>query len=365
MSLGATTKIEMAWQEAIASGCISHDPAQGEARRALSRLEGELVGKRLFARRRSPRGVYLYGPVGRGKTWLMDLFFRNLPIEQKLRRHFHAFMQEEIHAPLKRLRGERDPLPKLARALARRTRVVCFDELLVEDIADAMLLGPLLQALFSEGVALVATSNVSPADLYRGGLQRERFLPAIAALEARCELIEVAGKHDYRAEFIGAEGVWRIAGTAEGEKILAAVFRHLAGEPPRPVELRINDRPIVARGAGADTLLLRFADLCEGPRSAADYLELAHRYRVLLLANVPVLDDENPDAARRFIALIDILYESHTVLIATASAPPEALYAGRRFRFEFKRTASRLEQMRSADWLAATHLTRIPRLTPL
>ncbi|MGH8273393.1 MAG: cell division protein ZapE [Gammaproteobacteria bacterium] len=365
--MNATTpaNVETAYREAQESGRIARDPAQAEALRALARLEGELTQKRLFTRRRPLRGIYLYGPVGRGKTWLMDLFFRNLKIDEKLRRHFHAFMQEEVHAPLKRLRGERDPLPKVARALSRRARVICFDELLVEDIADAMLLGPLLEALFAEGVALVATANLSPGELYRDGLQRERFLPAIAALESNCEVVPVAGEHDYRAEHIGENGAWRIASPADGESALAALFRRLAGETPRPLKLKVNDRPIHVAGTSEDTLLSNFADLCEGPRSASDYLELARRYRTILIANVPILDDESLDATRRFIALIDVLYESRSVVIATAAAPPESLYRGKRFRFEFKRTASRLEQMLSAEWLGAAHLSRAPSLTPL
>lgn len=365
MSDTTSANVETAYREVQESGRIRSDPAQAKALRALARLEGELTPKRIFARRRPVRGVYLYGPVGRGKTWLMDLFFRNLPIEEKLRRHFHAFMQEEVHAPLKRLRGERDPLPKVARALSRRARVICFDELLVEDIADAMLLGPLLQALFGEGAALVATANLPPNELYRDGLQRERFLPAIAALESHCEIVPIAGEHDYRAEYIGENGAWRVAAAADGENALAALFQQLADEAPRPVEIRVNNRPIHAAGASEDTLLSGFADLCEGPRSASDYLELAHGYRTILLTDIPILDDESLEASRRFIALIDVLYESRTVLIAAAAAPPESLYCGKRFRFEFKRTTSRLEQMRSAEWLGAAHLARARLLTPL
>ncbi|HEX5313783.1 MAG TPA: cell division protein ZapE, partial [Gammaproteobacteria bacterium] len=177
----ALTRIENAYREALAGGRIEADAAQANAVGALARLERELTVSRFPWRDRPARGVYLHGPVGRGKTWLMDLFFRNVPIENKLRRHFHAFMQEEIHAALRALAGQRDPLPRIARDLARRARLLCFDELLVEDIADAMLLGTLFEALFAEDVALVTTANVPPAGLYRDGLQRERFLPAIAA----------------------------------------------------------------------------------------------------------------------------------------------------------------------------------------
>ncbi len=363
MKISGDTNVEAAYRDAVVGGRIERDAAQAGALAALARLERELTQKQRLWRKREIRGIYLYGPVGRGKTWLMDLFFRNLPIEEKLRRHFHVFMQEEIHAPLNRLRGQRDPLLQLARELSRRTRTICFDEFLVEDITDAMLLGPLFTALFDEGIALVATANVPPDQLYRDGLQRERFLPAITAIEAHCEIIEVSGERDHRAERIGADGVWRV--TQGADNVLKNLFRRLTNSEPAPGEIRINDRPIAYLGASEDRVLMRFADLCEGPRSADDYLELAQRYRAILVTDVPVLNDDDLNAARRFIALVDILYESRTVLIATAAALPQDLYRGKRFRFEFQRTASRLEEMRSAKWLANAHLAHAPALTPL
>lgn len=365
MNAPAPTHVEAAWRKAIADGRIEHDPAQADALASLARLERELTERTLPWRRTTPRGVYLHGPVGRGKTRLMDCFYRSLPIDKKLRRHFHAFMQEEVHGPLKRLRERRDPLPRLARELATRTRVICFDEFLVEDIADAMLLGPLFEALFGEGVVLVATANPSPSGLYRDGLQRERFLPAIAALEKHCEVVSIAGARDYRAEHIGADGAWRISDADHGRMGLAALFRRLSGEEPQPAEIALNGRGIGVAGAGEDMLLTDFDTLCTGPRSAADYIALAERYRMLLLAGVPVIDDESLDSARRFIALVDVLYEKRSLLVAAAAAQPAELYRGRRFRFEFARTASRLEEMRGADWLAGVHLARVPSLTPL
>jgi cell division protein ZapE len=361
MSRAHRTHIETAYRKALDNDEIVADEAQARGVSSLARLERELVGKQPFWRKRKARGVYLYGPVGRGKTWLMDLFFHALPIDAKLRLHFHVFMHEEVHAPLKKLAGERDPLVKVARELARRLRVICFDEFLVEDITDAMLLGTLFEALFAEGVALVATSNVAPDDLYRDGLQRERFLPAIAAIKTHCEVVDVAGETDHRAARIGAEGVWRTTSSAD----LPDLFHRLTHTEPERGELRINHRPIHYLGASEDTLLMRFNDLCDGPRSAEDYLELAQRYHVIMLEGIPILDDKRLGAARRFIALVDILYESHTLLIASAASPPESLYSGKRLRFEFKRTASRLEEMRSTDWLAAHHLSHARALTPL
>jgi len=359
------TRIEAAYADALDRGGKQSDPAQSEAVAALARLERGLTRRRLPWRRGAPRGVYLHGPVGRGKTWLMDLFYRSLPIDRKLRRHFHGFMLEEVHAPLRRLRHLRNPLPRLAKDLSRRTRVLCFDELLVEDIADAMLLGPLLQALFDKGVALVATSNVPPDGLYRDGLKRERFLPAIAALEAHCELVAVDGTRDYRTERLGAGGAYRVAGADTGRRDLQALFEDLTGEPPRPGTITLSARPVATAGAAEDTVLVDFSRLCEDARSARDYIELAERYRTVLLAGIPVLDDESQEAARRFISLIDVFYERRTLLVATAAAEPDGLYEGRRFRFEFRRTESRLEEMRSREYLAGTHLAHAPALTPL
>jgi len=359
------TAFERAYREQLDNGTRESDPAQAEAVAALARLSRELERPRRWWRRNRPRGVYLYGPVGRGKTWLMNLFYRTLPIDRKLRRHFHAFMRGEVHAPLKRLRRHDDPLPRLARALARRTRVICFDELLVEDIADAMLLGPLLQALFDEGVALVATANLEPGALYRNGLKRENFMPAIRAIEAHCEVIAVDGDRDYRADRIDADGVWRIADDGAGADKLAALFAQLADTAPQPTSLTVNDRRIRTRGAGEDTVFFDFAPLCEDARSADDYIELAERYHTVLVNGIPTLDDEALEAVRRFIALIDVLYESHALLVATAAAEPQDLYTGTRFRYEFRRTISRLEEMRSTGWLAGAHLEKSPALTPL
>lgn len=364
MSYG-TSRTQRAYEQALQSGTKEPDPAQTRAVRALGRLERELMRRRLPWRQTAPTGVFLYGPVGRGKTWLMDLFYRALPFEDKLRSHFHRFMLEEVHAPLRRLRHQRDPLPRLARDLARRSRVLCFDELLVEDIADAMLLGPLLQGLFDHGVALVTTANVPPAGLYRDGLKRDRFLPTIASLEQHCELMNVGGGQDYRTQHLGAGGTYRITQRMTGRAELQALFTELTGEGAHDGTIHLSGRPVAVGGVNQDTVFLEFGPLCEEARSAADYVELAERYRTVLLAGLPVLDDYAPQATRRFIALVDVLYERRTVLILTAEAEPDALYRGERFRFEFRRTASRLEEMRSKAYLSATHLAHIPMLTPL
>lgn len=359
------TEFERAYRRQLAAGAKVEDPAQADAVAALARLSRELEKPRRWWRREKPRGVYLYGPVGRGKTWLMDLFYQSLPTDKKLRRHFHRFMREEVHGPLKRLRRHDDPLPRLAKALAKRTRVICFDELLVEDIADAMLLGPLLRALFEEGVALVATANLPPGELYREGLKRENFLPAIRAIKANCEVVAVQGRHDYRADRLDAHGAWQVIAPDDGTRRLRDLFGRLADRPAEADTLIVNHRRIRARGHSGDTVFFDFHPLCEEARSADDYLDIAERYRTLLLNAVPVLDDDALEAARRFISLIDVLYESHTLLVATAAAAPEAIYTGKRFRYEFRRTVSRLEEMRSTDWLTGRHLAKAPALTPL
>lgn len=359
------TAFERAYREQVANGDKDSDPAQEQAVAALARLSRELGRPRRWWRKDRPRGVYLHGPVGRGKTWLMDLFYKNLPTDKKLRRHFHSFMREEVHSPLKRLRRHDNPLPRLAKALAERTRVICFDELLVEDIADAMLLGPLLQALFEEGVALVATANLPPDELYKDGLKRENFLPAIAAIEDHCEVVSVAGARDYRADRIASEGVWQVVEPEAGARRLENLFERLNDHGAREGSLVINDRRIAVRGKSEDTVFFDFGPLCVEARSADDYIDVAERYRTVLLNAVPVLDDDALQAARRFISLIDVLYERHTLLVATAASTPEHLYTGKRFRYEFRRTVSRLEEMRSADWLAGSHLQKAPALTPL
>lgn len=360
-------RVEMAYHALIEKRKITGDPSQLKALAALARLERDLNSRpRTLFRNRPIRGVYLYGPVGRGKTLLMNLFYQTLPLEAKLRLHFHAFMLEEIHAKLKRLGNVRDPIPRLAKSLARRIRVLCFDELIVEDIADAMLLGMLFETLFDHGVALVTTANVPPHGLYRDGLQRDRFLPAIRTLETHCQVIDISGARDYRHEHLGAAGAYRVSADTVGiRSALARLFSALTGAEPAARELVVNLRKLRVMGVNADTLLVDFTTLCEGPRAPADYLDLAKRYRTILLTDVPRLDDDRLEATRRFIALVDILYENHTILVITAAAEPGSLYSGKRFHFEFRRTASRLEEMRSAAYLGTAHLAPIATFTPL
>lgn len=291
-------------------------------------------------------GLYLWGGVGRGKTHLMDLFHAELSGVASRRAHFHTFMRE-LHAALKQHRRQQDPLLRIADTLASQHQVICFDEFFVEDITDAMLLGTLFTRLFEHGVTLVATSNVAPDDLYTGGLQRERFLPAIGQLKRHCRVLHLADGPDYRQTAAGPVDRWLPAGEVADAQ-LATLFRQRTGRPPAPATLQVQGRPLPARAVAEGIAWFDFATLCEGPRSQQDYLELAERFATLLLSNIPRLTATRDNAARRFINLIDVLYDAGGELYASAADQPAALYAGERLRFPFARTASRLQELRAA-----------------
>jgi len=301
------------------------------------------------------RGLYLWGSVGRGKTWLMDLFCASLPRTLVRRRHFHRFMHE-VHRHLGRLHHHLSPLDEVARAIAHRTRVLCFDELAVADIADAMILGGLFDGLFRRGVTLVATSNVPPQELYQDGLQRERFLPAIALLERHLEVVRLAGPNDYRLRQLTAAGTY-LPSTAPGtEARLMALFEQLTQqqmEARDSIEIAGRAIPVVRVGGGV--AWFEFTALCGGPRSQEDYIEITREFQSVIVANVPVFDPEHEDEARRFIALIDELYDRSVKLIVSAAAAPAALYRGERLGALFARTASRLTEMQSEEYLAREH----------
>jgi cell division protein ZapE len=303
-------------------------------------------------------GVYLWGAVGRGKTWLMDLFYASLPgLPGEARRlHFHHFMRE-VHASLGRLRQRRDPLPVVASALAARSTVLCLDELFVADIADAMILAGLFEALLREGVTLVITSNAAPGQLYRDGLQRARFLPAIELLERGLRIVELKGAIDYRLRQLKRRPIYLPSQSADTPARLAALFDALAdrgSESQR--DLLIQGRPLHAFRRSGELVWFSFATLCEGARSQNDYVELAEDFHTLLLSEVPVFaEPQQDDAARRFVALVDELYDQGVKLIVSAAAPPETLYRAERLRETFQRTVSRLTQMQSEAYLARPH----------
>lgn len=303
-------------------------------------------------------GLYLHGGVGRGKTFLMDLFHAALPPVQARRVHFNRFMQE-VHARLRALGDIPDPLHRVAEDLAREARVLCFDELHVNDIADAMLLGGLFGALVGAGTTLVFTSNVPPAGLYRDGLQRARFLPAIALLEQHCEVLAVDGGQDYRLRELQRAPLYLDSAAPGTTAALATRFQLLAGtegsmtNATAAVELAGRSVPCV-REAG-DVIWFTFAALCDGPRGQADYIELACDYGTVFLQDIPVLSTEQDNAARRLVSLVDEFYDRGVKLVVSAAAPPTALYTGERLAFEFQRTASRLIEMQSHDYLARPH----------
>jgi cell division protein ZapE len=343
------------------------DPAQTQALVELDRIHDALIAseqengrplRRLLAAlrtRESVRGLYLWGGVGRGKTFLTELLFEHLPIARKRRLHFHRFMAE-VHGRLRALKGQRDPLRLIARDLAVGARLLVLDECVVTDIGDAMLLGHLLEGLFANGVTLVTTSNIAPKDLYKDGLQRRAFLPAIAAIERQCVVCKLDGAQDYRLRLLQQAATWRVPADAAGEAGLRASFERLAmGLPRLPDAVEINDRAIAAKAHADGIAWFDFAALCEGPRAVADYIEIAREYHSVLISGVPVFERTSEDAAKRFVLLVDELYDRHVNLLATAAAAPVALYRGHRHVAEFARTESRLIEMQSADYLALEH----------
>jgi cell division protein ZapE len=341
----------------FAVGRLTRDPAQSLAAERLDRLSAGLEARPLprpFWRRGAHaalRGIYLWGSVGRGKTYLMDLFYASLNFPEKEREHFYRFMQG-VHAELRAAAHRTDPLEHVAAALAARSRVLCLDELLVDDIADAMILGGLLGALIRRGVTLVATSNRPPRDLYKDGLQRQRFLPAIRLLEEHLDTVELNGGTDYRLRHLQGARIYVDSADPHGDAALRAVFRAcVPGEASGPLTLSVGGRPIAAIDSGGGVAWFEFSALCRAARAADDYLELAQRCHTLIVSGVPIFDSNDDDAARRFIMLVDTLYDRGTALVVSAAAEPPQLYQGERLRFDFERTASRLLEMRSTHYL--------------
>lgn len=301
------------------------------------------------------QGLYVWGGVGRGKTWLMDLFYESLPFDQKLRVHFHRFMAR-VHAELRQRADEEDPLADIARGWANQFRVLCFDEFYVADIADAMLLSGILESLFERGVTLVATSNIPPVDLYKGGLQRARFLPAIDLIQRHTQVLPIGGDTDFRLRLLQRSELYACPNDAAAEQRLSECFERISGDCDLSRILRVNERDLLARRRGDGVVWFEFSELCERPRSTLDYIEIARAFNTVLLSNVPVMTSETPDATRRFINLVDEFYDRNVKLIMSAAAPIDGLYTGRRLNFEFDRTRSRLTEMQSVDYLARPHL---------
>ena len=301
-------------------------------------------------------GLYFWGGVGRGKTCLVDCFYECLPFENKSRIHFHRFMQN-VHKELKQLGNIESPLKIVADRFAEKARILCFDEFHVSDITDAMLLAGLLDALFKRGVVLVATSNQHPDQLYQGGLQRGRFLPAIALLKKFTEVINIDSGIDYRLQFLDHAEIYHSPLDNRANAMLKDDFMHVCPDAGTEVAvLEIEGRSIQTVRCGDGVVWFDFKALCDGPRGVADYIEIARQYQTVLLANIPVMDDHNNDIAKRFITLVDEFYDRNVKLIITADAVPDGLYKGTRLTEPFKRTRSRLQEMRTHDYLAKQHL---------
>lgn len=307
------------------------------------------------------QGLYLYGDVGKGKSMLMDLFFGATQIVQKQRVHFHEFMRD-VQARLHALRQDKtvkdpDPIPRLAREIAQASWLLCFDELQVTDIGDAMILGRLFEGLFDQGVVLMITSNRAPDDLYKNGLQRERFLPFIALIKERLDVLELAAERDYRLGRDRDATVYYTPVTAATDATLRSQFLSInAGKAPQPSAFYVGSRTVTIPRAGSGVAWFTFDELCRSALGPSDYLVLASLHHTVILSNIPILKPDERDAARRFVTLIDALYEHNVHFICSAAAPPETLYPAGEGSFEFKRTISRLMEMQSADYLAQQHL---------
>jgi cell division protein ZapE len=354
-----------AYAAGVAAGRWQSDPAQQLLLPELDRVHRELLEAnddgllgRLAARLRTPepvRGLYLWGGVGRGKTFLVDLLFDSLPALPRQRWHFHRFMGE-VHARLRALPDTSDTLAVVGADFGREMRLLLLDEFFVSDIGDAMILGRLLDRLFERGVTVVTTSNIPPQELYRDGLQRASFLPAIALIEKHCAVRELASAQDYRLRQLTRAATYLTPLGADAEAALQAHFERLAANAPREAgPLRIHGRTLAAKALAEGVAWFEFAALCEGPRAVADYIELARDYHTVLLSNVPRFDDANMDPARRFVHLVDEFYDRHVNLLLSAEADALSLYRGTRLEREFERTASRLVEMQGAAYLAREH----------
>ena len=357
------SRLQHAYAERIASGRLNPDPAQEAAMAALSRLEDDLGRRGLFGAVPEVRGVYLWGPPGRGKSMLMDLFHACQPEPRKRRAHFHAFMAR-VHDLVRQwregdaktrkavfgtARGD-DPIPPIAELIASEARLLCFDELQVTDIADAMILGRLFEAMFDKKVVLAVTSNREPGQLYKDGINRQLFLPFIDLIRDRCEVVAVAGERDWRLDRMAGAPVW--FSPLDQRPGFEALWDDLKGdEPEEPAHLEVLGRDVAVERTAGGLARATFAELCAQPLGPQDYLAIAGRFHTLFLDGLPLLTPDNHHEARRLVTLIDALYEAKTRLVVLAAAEPEALYPTGTGAFEFERTASRLREMASASWL--------------
>jgi cell division protein ZapE len=352
--------VKQAYEAELAQRGYTADPAQLRAVEALERCATEWAAykekrsnsfKKLINHPEVPRGVYMYGGVGRGKSFLMDCFFNAVPLKRKTRLHFHEFMRE-VHRELSDLQGTQNPLDELGRRMSKRYKLICFDEFHVADITDAMILHRLLAALFDNGVGFVTTSNFKPDDLYPDGLHRDRILPAIALLNEKLEVISVDNGTDYRRKTMEQVKLYHTPLGAQADAEMREAFERLAEAQDEDPVLHIEAREIHARRKAGGVVWFDFRTLCGGPRSQNDYLEIATQFHTVLLSDVPVMAVRQASEARRFTWLVDVLYDRRVKLIMSAAAAPEELYTDGPLAHEFPRTASRLSEMQSTEYLA-------------
>ena len=352
--------VRQLFERTLAERGYTADAAQRAAIDALERCDTEWADyksrrsnavTKLLRKPPIPRGVYMHGGVGRGKSFLMDCFFQAVPLERKTRLHFHEFMRE-VHRELQELKGIADPLDELGKRIARRFRLICFDEFHVADVTDAMILHRLLAALFDNRVSIVATSNFHPQGLYPNGLHRERILPAIALLEDKMQIVSVDAGIDYRRRTLESVELYHTPLGAEADAIMQGAFERLAEAKDEDPRLHIEQRELRARRRAGSVVWFDFKTLCGGPRSQNDYLELAAQFHTLLLSDVPEMPPRLASEARRFTWLVDVLYDRRVKLVISAAVPPERLYTEGPLVHEFPRTVSRLHEMQSTEYLA-------------
>ncbi len=363
--------VKQAYLAELLSRGYTADPAQLHAVEALERCAHDWVSfkekrsnalKKLVHHPEIPRGVYMYGGVGRGKSFLMDCFFGAVPLKRKTRLHFHEFMRE-VHRELAALRGTVNPLDVLAKRIAKKYRLICFDEFHIADITDAMILHRLLAALIDNGVGFVTTSNFKPDDLYPNGLHRDRILPAIALLNEKLEVINVDNGTDYRHRTLAQLTLYHVPLGAQADAAMSDAFDRLAETQDEDPVLHIEAREIQARRKAGGLVWFDFKTLCGGPRSQNDYLEIASQFHTVLLSDVPHMPVRMASEARRFTWLVDVLYDRHVTLIMSAAVPPEGLYTEGPLAHEFPRTVSRLNEMQSSEFLALERRIVDTRLT--
>ena len=341
----------------IDDGQLSFDKEQAKLLEKFNHLNESLTkrSKSWFGQKKI-KGLYIRGEVGRGKTQMMDIFFETLNIQEKKRVHFHRFMKI-LHDDLDKISAQKDPLIKVAKDISKKTKVLCFDEFYVEDIGDAMLLGRFINELFENKVTLITTSNTHPDNLYRDGLHRSRFLPAIKSIKENCEIYELNSAQDYRLRTLEQLEIFIIGKGDQGIKELESNFTELTnGEFQDGQKIKILGREINTIKLAQGSLWVSFKEICEGPRSAKDYIEVCSEFHTLFVSNVPIMKGSNDDSARRFIALVDECYERNVNLILSMETELEQIYSGERLLEPFKRTISRLEEMRSKEYLSRPHL---------